>query len=132
MATLLQLRRMVRTRLGVTQNDGFFKDDRIDDAINNAIAVFDDKMKFGSSIYGTPIPGWGDTTTQTSNTAPTAAQSPQVAQQAARWVEEAFISELGRAPEGGGLDYWIKQAVDNNWSKEQLTAYIREAAASQQ
>lgn len=41
MANLLQLRRMVRTRLGVTQTDAFFRDDKIDDAINNAIVTFE-------------------------------------------------------------------------------------------
>jgi hypothetical protein len=41
MATLMQLRRMVRNRLGVPSSDSFFRDDVLDDAINSAIATFE-------------------------------------------------------------------------------------------
>lgn len=41
MATLLQLRRMVRNRLGVSANDSFFANDKLDDAINSAVATLE-------------------------------------------------------------------------------------------
>lgn len=46
MANLLQLRRMVRNRLGVSQNDSFFRDDVLNDAINNAIATFESERNW--------------------------------------------------------------------------------------
>ena len=46
MANLLQLRRMVRNRLGVTAGDSFFRDDVVDDAINNAIATLESERNW--------------------------------------------------------------------------------------
>lgn len=96
-------------------------------AINNAIAVFNDQMKFGSTIYGTPLPGWGDTTTQPNNTIPAPPNSAKI-QQASSWVQDAFQTYLGRQPAAGGLEYWTQQAVANGWTKEQTAAYIRQSA----
>lgn len=41
MANLLQIRRMLRNRLGVSANDSFFANDKLDDAINNAIVTLE-------------------------------------------------------------------------------------------
>ena len=98
-----------------------------DSAINNAIAVFNDQMKFGSTIYGTPLPGWGDTTTQPNNNIPAPPDASKV-QQASSWVQDAFQTSLGRQPAAGGLEYWTQQAVANGWTKEQTAAYIRQSA----
>lgn len=46
MANLLQLRRMVRNRLGVSPSDTFYRDDQVDDAINNAIATFESERNW--------------------------------------------------------------------------------------
>lgn len=96
-------------------------------AINNAIAVFNDQMKFGSTVYGTPLPGWGDTTTQPNNTIPTPPNSTKI-QQASSWVQDAYQTSLGRQPDAPGLEYWTQQAVANGWTKEQTAATIRQAA----
>jgi hypothetical protein len=96
-------------------------------AINNAIAVFNDQMKFGSTVYGTPLPGWGDTTTQPNNTIPTPPNSTKI-QQASSWVQDAYQTSLGRQPDAPGLEYWTQQAVANGWTKEQTAAIIRQAA----
>ena len=46
MTTLLQLRRMVRNRLGSPPSDSFFSDDKVDDAINNAIATLESERNW--------------------------------------------------------------------------------------
>ena len=55
MATLMQLRRMVRTRLGVTATDSFFRDEQIDDSINNAIATFEAERNWPWQLRSTTL-----------------------------------------------------------------------------
>ena len=46
MANLIQLRRMVRNRIGVSSTDQFFRDDLIDDALNAAIVTFESERNW--------------------------------------------------------------------------------------
>jgi hypothetical protein len=46
MATLIQMRRMVRNRLGVSSSDAFFRDDMLDDALNNAVVTFESERNW--------------------------------------------------------------------------------------
>lgn len=55
MATLLQLRRMVRNRLGVGATDSFFRDDQLNDAINNAIATLESERNWPWQLCRTDI-----------------------------------------------------------------------------
>ena len=59
MTTLMQLRRQVRTRLGIPISDNFQTDDVIDDAINIAINTFESESRWP----------WQETTTTSSVTA---------------------------------------------------------------
>jgi hypothetical protein len=55
MATLLQLRRMTRNRLGVPANDAFFRDDVMDDAINAAVATFEAERNWPWQLRSTVL-----------------------------------------------------------------------------
>lgn len=55
MTTLLQLRRMVRNRLGVSSNDSFFRDDVLDDAINAAVATLESERNWPWQLRTTTI-----------------------------------------------------------------------------
>ena len=46
MANLLQMRRMLRNRMAASSSDQFFKDDVLDDALNNALATFESERNW--------------------------------------------------------------------------------------
>ena len=55
MANLLQMRRMLRNRLAANSSDQFFKDDVLDDAINNAIATFESERNWPWQLQQTNL-----------------------------------------------------------------------------